>query len=72
MGASLWWLANQVGSLADYVAIVMGIPKANAANPYALEYASGPPWLMLQAFWIVAPVASSAQHCRPAGRVEEA
>ena len=57
MGASLWWLANQVGSLADYVAIVMGIPKANAANPYALEYASGPPWLMLQAFWIVAPVA---------------
>jgi len=35
-----------------------GIPKANAANPYALEYASGSPWLMLQAFWIVAPVAS--------------
>jgi 4-amino-4-deoxy-L-arabinose transferase-like glycosyltransferase len=58
MGASLWWLSFQVGSLADYVGIVMGIPKANAANPYAIEYASGSPWLMLQAFWIVAPVAS--------------
>jgi hypothetical protein len=58
MGASLWWLSFQVGSLADYVGIVMGIPKVNAANPYALEYASGSPWLMLQAFWIVAPVAS--------------
>jgi 4-amino-4-deoxy-L-arabinose transferase-like glycosyltransferase len=58
MGASLWWLSDQVGSLADYVGIVMGIPKANAANPYALEYASGSPFLMLLAFWIVAPVAS--------------
>jgi 4-amino-4-deoxy-L-arabinose transferase-like glycosyltransferase len=58
MGASLWWLADQVGSLADYVSIVLGIPKVNAANPYALEYASGSPFLMLLAFWIVAPVAS--------------
>jgi 4-amino-4-deoxy-L-arabinose transferase-like glycosyltransferase len=58
MGASLLWLSDQVGSLADYVGIVMGIPKANAANPYAIEYASGSPFLLLQAFWIVAPVAS--------------
>jgi 4-amino-4-deoxy-L-arabinose transferase-like glycosyltransferase len=58
MGASLWWLSVQVGSLADYVGIVMGIPKANAANPYAIEYASGSPLLMLLAFWIVAPVTS--------------
>ncbi len=58
MGASVWWLSAEVGSLADYVAIVMGIPKENAANPYAIEYGSGSPWLMLQAFWIVAPVAS--------------
>jgi len=58
MGAGLSWLSDQVGSLHGYIAIVMGIPKANAANPYALEYASGSPWLMLQAFWIVAPVAS--------------
>lgn len=58
MALSLWWLAHEVGSLADYMAIVMGIPKANAANPYALEYASGPPYLMLLAFWIVAPITS--------------
>lgn len=58
MGLSLWWLAGQVGSLNDYVSIVMGIPKANATNPYALEYASGPPYLLLLAFWIIAPVTS--------------
>jgi 4-amino-4-deoxy-L-arabinose transferase-like glycosyltransferase len=55
---SLWWLSHQVGSLADYVGIVTGIPKANAENPYALEYASGPPYFLLRAFWIVAPLTS--------------
>jgi 4-amino-4-deoxy-L-arabinose transferase-like glycosyltransferase len=58
MGAAMWWLSDQVGSLADYVGIVLGIPKANAANAYALEYASGPAYLMLTAFWIVSPVTS--------------
>ena len=58
MSFSLWWLAQQLGSLSDYVGIVTGIPKANAANPYALEYASGPRYLMLFAFWIIAPVTS--------------
>ena len=58
MALSLWWLSGQVGSLADYVGIVTGIPKANAGNPYALEYASGPPYLLLRAFWIVTPIAS--------------
>jgi len=58
MGASLWWLAGQVGSLGDYVGIVMGIPGVNATNEYALEYASGPPWMLLLAFWIIAPVTS--------------
>jgi 4-amino-4-deoxy-L-arabinose transferase-like glycosyltransferase len=58
MGFSIWWLANQVGSLADFTGIVTGIPAANATNPYALEYASGPPWLLLLAFWIVAPMTS--------------
>lgn len=55
---SLWWLSVQVGSLADYLEIVTGIPKANAGNPYALEYASGPPYLLLRAFWIVTPITS--------------
>ncbi len=58
MGIALWWLAGQVGSLSEYVSIVLGIPAANAANQYALEYASGPRELMLQAFWIVAPFTS--------------
>jgi len=58
MAASLWWLSNQVGSLADYFGIVAGIPKVNASNPYALEYASGPPYLLLLGFWIIAPVTS--------------
>lgn len=58
MGAGLWWLGHQVGSLADFLSIVTGIPAANATNPYALEYASGPPYLLLLAFWIVAPLTS--------------
>ena len=58
MGASVWWLSHQVGSLADFLGIVMRIPRENAANPYALEYASGPAYLMLLAFWIIAPVTS--------------
>lgn len=58
LGISLWWLAAQVGSLHDYISIVAGIPAANAANEYALEYASGPPYLLLYAYWIVAPLTS--------------
>ena len=58
MGIALWWLASQIGSLSNYISIVMGIPAANAANDYALEYASGPRRLMLEAFWIVAPFTS--------------
>ncbi len=58
MSASLWWLAHQVGTLADYVSIVKGIPGVNATNPYALEYASGPRYLMLLAFWILSPITS--------------
>jgi 4-amino-4-deoxy-L-arabinose transferase-like glycosyltransferase len=55
---SLWWLAHYVGSLSEYVEIVAWISRSNAVNPYALEYASGPGYLLLQAFWIVAPVTS--------------
>ncbi len=58
MSASLWWLASQVGSLSDYISIVKGIPGVNATNPYSLEYASGPPHLLLLAFWIIAPITS--------------
>lgn len=58
MGLALWWLGSQIGSLSEYIGIVVGIPAANAANQYALEYASGPRQLMLQAFWIVVPFTS--------------
>ncbi len=58
MGLAVWWLAAQLGSLNDYISIVLGIPAANAANPYAIEYASGPGYMMLLAFWIVAPITS--------------
>jgi 4-amino-4-deoxy-L-arabinose transferase-like glycosyltransferase len=58
LGFSLWWLASQVGSLHEYVSIIAGIPAANAANEYAIEYASGPPYLLLYAYWIIAPLTS--------------
>jgi 4-amino-4-deoxy-L-arabinose transferase-like glycosyltransferase len=54
--ASFGWIAGLVGSFSDLVRIVSGIPTANAGNPYAIEYASGPGYLLLQAFWILSPV----------------
>jgi hypothetical protein len=59
LSLSLWWLAGQAGGLHEYVSIVSGIPAANATNDYALEYASGPPWLLLYAYWILAPMTSA-------------
>jgi 4-amino-4-deoxy-L-arabinose transferase-like glycosyltransferase len=56
VAVSVGWLAWSVGSLSDVIQIVAGIPGANATNAYALEYASGAPWLLLQAFWIISPV----------------
>ncbi len=50
------WLAYSVGSLAELARIVSGRPAANATNAYALGYASGPGYLLLQGFWIVSPV----------------
>jgi 4-amino-4-deoxy-L-arabinose transferase-like glycosyltransferase len=54
--ASIWWLARMVGSLSDFFRIVSGIQGVNATNPYAIEYASGPGYLLLEAFWIVSPI----------------
>jgi 4-amino-4-deoxy-L-arabinose transferase-like glycosyltransferase len=56
LAIALGWLANQVGGLSVLVRIMRGVPAANAVNTYAIEYASGPPWLLLDAFWIVSPV----------------
>jgi len=54
--ASLVWLAHQVGSLSDLLQIVGQIPRASAANPYDIEYQTGPGYLLLQAFWSLAPI----------------
>lgn len=58
IAASVGWLAWSVGGLGDVIRIVSGIPAVNATNAYALEYASGPPWLLLRAFWTISPVSA--------------
>lgn len=58
MAASVGWLAWSVGGLGDVIGIISGIPAVNATNAYALEYASGAPWLLLRAFWIISPVSA--------------
>lgn len=54
--ASLFWLARMTGSFSDLIAIITGIQNVNATNAYAIEYASGPGYLLLQAFWILSPI----------------
>jgi 4-amino-4-deoxy-L-arabinose transferase-like glycosyltransferase len=58
IAASVGWLAWSVGGLGDVIQIVAGIPGTNAMNTYALEYASGAPYLLLRAFWIISPVSA--------------
>ncbi len=58
VAASVGWLAWSVGGVGEVIGIIAGIPAANATNAYALEYASGAPWLLLQAFWIISPVSA--------------
>lgn len=52
---SVWWLASMVGGFSDLISIVAGISKVNAVNPYVIEFASGPGYLLLDGFWIVSP-----------------
>lgn len=52
---SVWWMATMAGSLSDLVSIVTGISGVNALNPYALEFATGPGYLLLDGLWIVSP-----------------
>lgn len=56
LAASVAWLASQVGSFTDLYQIVSQIPSANAANAYAKEYQTGPGYLLLRSFWILAPI----------------
>ena len=54
--ATLAWIAGLVGGFPAIVRMVSGIPAANARNPYAIVYASGPGYWLLQAFWYLSPV----------------
>lgn len=56
LAASVAWLASQVGGFSDLYQIVSQIPNANAANPYAKEFQTGPGYLLLRAFRILAPI----------------
>jgi tetratricopeptide (TPR) repeat protein len=54
--ASVFWLAYSVGGFSVLVKILLDWFNANAQNLYALEYQSGPPYLMLQALWLFVPL----------------
>jgi hypothetical protein len=58
LAIALLWMAGPVGGISKLVYIMSHVPANNAVNAYALEYASGPPWLLLYAFWIASPLAA--------------
>ena len=52
------WLAISTGGVSLFAKIVTDIPSSNAANQYAIEYQSGPGYLLLRALEIMRPVAA--------------
>jgi 4-amino-4-deoxy-L-arabinose transferase-like glycosyltransferase len=52
------WLAISTGGVSLFAKIVTDIPSSNAANQYAIEYQSGPGYLLLRALEIMSPVAA--------------
>jgi hypothetical protein len=58
LAIALLWMAGPVGGFSKLIYIISHVPANNAVNTYALEYASGPPWLLLYAFWIASPTAA--------------
>jgi len=57
-GVSVVWLANSIGGLSVLVQTVINWRAAHVANTYAMEYQSGPGYLLLSAFRIISPVAA--------------
>src|SRR5207245_3873521 len=55
---TIGWLAMSVGGLSVFAKIVTSIPSSNAGNQYAIEYQSGPGYLLLRALEIMSPVAA--------------
>lgn len=54
--ATVLWLASSVGGVSTLIQTWTMWLQANAANPYALEYQSGPGYLLLEAFHILSPL----------------
>ena len=57
-GVSILWLANSIGGLSVLVQTVINWHGAHEANAYAIEYQSGPGYLLLKAFQMISPVAA--------------
>ena len=58
LAITIAWLAISVGGLSIFAKIVTSIPSSNAGNQYAIEYQSGPGYLLLRALEIMSPVAA--------------
>jgi 4-amino-4-deoxy-L-arabinose transferase-like glycosyltransferase len=54
--AAVSWQAFSVGGFRILLEMMTILPKANAANAYALEYQTGPWYQVLEGFFIVAPL----------------
>ena len=58
LAITIAWLGTSVGGLSVFVKIVTSIPSSNAGNYYAINYQSGPGYLLLGALEIMSPVAA--------------
>jgi 4-amino-4-deoxy-L-arabinose transferase-like glycosyltransferase len=57
-GVTVVWLANSIGGFSVLVQTVINWRAAHLTNTYALEYQSGPGYLLLWAFQIISPVSA--------------
>jgi hypothetical protein len=55
---TILWMAASGVAISDLRAEASGVSAANAANEYAIQYASGPGYLLLESFWVINPTAA--------------
>ncbi len=58
LGIAIGWLALSVGGINVLVKVVMSIFTSNAVNAYAVEYQSGPGYLLLWSLAVMSPIAA--------------
>lgn len=58
--ATVSWLAYSVGGLSTLAEVLGGLPGASAANPYDMQYQSGPWYGIPQALFAAAPLTTVA------------